>query len=323
MPSLQISRSINIDADPQTVFNRFRDFSTWSEWSPWLLADPNTQVQVSSNATDVGATYSWDGPIIGAGSMEHLDLAAPGEPGEQGTIQCKLRFTRPWASEADVRFVILPSDPSGRSTTVHWEMDSNLPFFLFWMKGIMKSLISMDYERGLKMAKELIESGKIESKTTTREAVAVPARRIVGLAAFAKLPDVGPATERAITTVKEKLSAAGLSTEGTWISIYDHLNLKTRDLRFTSGIEVSEDAAVPDGLVEKRIRPGDAIQATHVGRYDHLGNAWFAAHKAMQAGPYKQLKQPAYEVYENTPENAAPSDLVTHVYLPVKVKPTK
>lgn len=318
MPALKVSRSINIESDPQTVFDHFRDFKTWGTWSPWLLADPNTTVTVSENANEVGATYSWDGEIVGAGSMEHLELSSPEEHGNQGAIECMLRFTRPWKSEADVRFVMVPSDPSSRSTTVHWEMDSNLPFFLFWMKGMMQSLISMDYERGLKMAKELIESGHIESKTTANGSVDVQARRIIGVSSFAKLPEVGPAMEKVIAEAKQKLLAAGLSSEGQWVSVYDHLNLKTRDLRFTSGIEVSESTPVPSGMVEKQLGAGRAIHVTHVGRYDHLGNAWFTAHQVLQSGAHKQLKQAAYEVYENTPENAAPQDLVTHVYLPVK-----
>ncbi|MEL6105142.1 MAG: GyrI-like domain-containing protein [Planctomycetota bacterium] len=318
MPALNVSRSINIDSDPQTVFDRLRDFRTWGEWSPWLLADPKTTVTVSENADDVGAIYGWDGEIVGAGSMEHLGLSAPAEHGNQGSIQCKLRFTRPWKSEADVRFVIVPSDPSGKSTTVHWEMDSNLPFFLFWMKGMMQSLISMDYERGLKMAKELIESGRIESKTEAFGSVGVEPRRILGITSFAKLPAVGPAMEKVVVEAKQKLEAAGIPSDGQWVSVYDHLNLKTRDLRFTTGIEVSGSTPIPSGMVEKKINGGKAIHVTHVGRYDHLGNAWFTAHQVLQSGTHKKLKQAAYEVYENTPDNAAPEDLVTHVYLPVK-----
>jgi hypothetical protein len=40
-----------------------------------------------------------------------------------------------------------------------------MPWFLFWMISQMEVFIGMDYERGLKMLKEWIETGSILSTT--------------------------------------------------------------------------------------------------------------------------------------------------------------
>ena len=177
MPALKVSRSIQVDADPRTVYDCFRDFGTWEAWSPWLVADPEADVTVSENSSEVGATYHWDSEIVGAGSMEHEDLAPPGMRGKQGAIFSRLRIIRPWESESAVRFIILPNGTQQtHSTTVHWELDGRLPIFQFWIKGFMESAMAMDYDRGLRMAKELIESGKVDSKTTVHGVVNVPGR---------------------------------------------------------------------------------------------------------------------------------------------------
>ena len=42
-------------------------------------------------------------------------------------------------------------------------MKSQLPFFLFWMVKKMKVYIGMDYERGLKMLKDYLETGLVPS----------------------------------------------------------------------------------------------------------------------------------------------------------------
>jgi hypothetical protein len=42
-------------------------------------------------------------------------------------------------------------------------MDSKQPFFQFFLKGMMTSLIGMDYERGLRMLKDYVETGSVPS----------------------------------------------------------------------------------------------------------------------------------------------------------------
>lgn len=43
-------------------------------------------------------------------------------------------------------------------------MDGKLPYFMFFMVKMMKNWIGMDYERGLAMLKEFIETGEVISR---------------------------------------------------------------------------------------------------------------------------------------------------------------
>jgi len=53
----------------------------------------------------------------------------------------------------------------GDQTKVTWTMNGCVPIFLFFMIGMMKAWIGMDYERGLMMLKELAEKGKVDALT--------------------------------------------------------------------------------------------------------------------------------------------------------------
>ena len=72
-----------------------------------------------------------------------------------------LTFLKPWKSKAKVWFEL--KEGNDGVTTLHWLMDSGLPIFLFWMSKSMTALIGMDYERGLSMLKDYIETGSVPS----------------------------------------------------------------------------------------------------------------------------------------------------------------
>ena len=44
MPAIHISKSIEIAATPDVVFQSLLDFKQWRSWSPWLIAEPTCPV---------------------------------------------------------------------------------------------------------------------------------------------------------------------------------------------------------------------------------------------------------------------------------------
>lgn len=151
MPRYHVARTIRIDAPPARVFDLVSDFDTWTTWSPWLCADPEATVTVSQPSSAVGAVYTWQGELVGQGKVEHRRL----EPNR--LIAEELRFIKPFRSRADVNFEL---QPAGSGTEVTWHMYGSLPWFMFWMQSSLEAFIGMDYERGLKMLKELIETAR-------------------------------------------------------------------------------------------------------------------------------------------------------------------
>ncbi|MEZ6130043.1 MAG: SRPBCC family protein [Planctomycetaceae bacterium] len=309
MPKYTVQRSIVIRAPIETVFDTVVDYSTWTRWSPWLGIDRNAVVKVSDDPKSVHSVYHWNGDLVGHGEIEHFNLERP------TLIEDQIRFFKPFRSRSGVSFILRSVDDG---TQITWQMDGRLPWLLFWMQSNMEAYIGMDYERGLKMLAELIETGQVLSQTHVIGVEQTAAQDVYGVAGSCPTDDVGPAMSEAFAKVNSAFSSAGLSVDGRMLSIYHPCDLKKRQFHFTSGYSVNPDSPLPDGLVHCRLPPGRTLHIRHTGRYENLGNAWSGAH---QYARYKKLKlahRDAWEVYANSPDDTPLADLVTNIFLPLK-----
>jgi len=154
MPTFQVNKSIVINAPAAALRTSLMDFKQWPSWSPWLITEPKATVNFNAKQGQIGAAYDWHGDMTGVGEMR-LTKAS------DTTLEMDLTFLKPFKSSAKVGFDLIEK---GESTEVTWRMKSQLPFFMFWMVSKMKTFIGMDYERGLRMLKELVETGSVASK---------------------------------------------------------------------------------------------------------------------------------------------------------------
>lgn len=321
MPAFTVSRSTQIESDPETVFATVSDFATWQIWSPWLLTDRHAMVVLNGDPKKVGGGYSWDGPVVGAGEMEHAELSPPSFSEPHGKMLADLRFTRPWKSQARITVEVNKGKDAERRevTDVCWQMDGSLPFFMFWMKSMMVSVLSMDFDRGLRMLKELIEKGDVSSKTTVEGLTDTDAVDLIGLSGESTLQEIGCAMDAMITEIKKSMAEAGIATDGQWLSLYDDMCMKTQRVKFTCGMIRPGGAKTPPGLLARDIPSFKAMHVSHTGPYEHLGNAWATAYQNMRAQKHApNSKYPGLEYYLNLPEDTPAAELVTDVYVPVK-----
>ena len=198
-------------------------------------------------------------------------------------------------------------------------MDSSLPFFMFFMKSLMVSLIGMDFDRGLKMLKDYIETDSIASDVAIDGPTPVGSIRLAGLAAHTKLSEIEQSMGKVIDEVHSKLRDADIDTNGQWVSLYDDMNLKTQEMDYMTGMVLPTGTDAPRGLVERTVPSFEAMKVTHTGKYQHLGNAFFAAYQNARAAKRKvKRKRPALEIYRNSPDETPPEQLITELYLPLK-----
>ena len=309
MPAYHVEKSIEIKAPVDRVYEFVADYETWTSWSPWLGAEPDAKVIITGERCSVGSCYCWSGDIVGEGEIEHIQLS----PGK--SIRDEIRFVKPFKSQSRVSFEL---QPTGSDTTkITWAMDGKLPFFLFWMKSMMTTLIGMDYERGLKMLKEVIETGKVASHTDVRGLESVGPLNVAGVRKQCTMDTINEAMEGVFDEAKSRLEAAGISICGEVITVYHHVDLKAKTMDFTAGFVVSElkEAA---GISTWSLPVSRALAVGHRGSYDHLGNAWSAAYQVARYKKWKLSKQGTFEIYRNDPKQVEPAELLTDVYLPLR-----
>lgn len=185
--------------------------------------------------------YEWEGKRIGSGNMritaEHPD----------SVIEYDLTFLTPWKSTAKVRFEL---ESLGDTTRAVWLMESSLPFFMFWMKKTMETLIGMDFERGLNMLKEYVEDGAIKSKLEFIGKGSYPGCQYIGISTSGAIADVGKLMTNDFEKLWNYLGKNKDNIAGESFSIYHKWEMVKQKVSYTAGIPLQK---VPDNLPEGMI----------------------------------------------------------------------
>jgi effector-binding domain-containing protein len=303
-----IHREIIIDADIKKVFIQIKDFKHWCKWSPWSICEPDHKVRLSGNAGEEGHSMQWNGKIIGSGeiNIEKVDAHK---------IEYDLQFFKPWKSSAKSQ---LKLEKLTNKTKVTWSMKSSMPFYLFWMIGMMKSWIEMDYDRGLMMLKELSEKGKIKAKTTNEGLSTFGGFSYVGLINESSMADMPKKMGTDFKKILKMLQSNG-KTAKHWITIYTNTDMKGKTFKWISACssEDLQDIDLGADFITGDIKEQKMLKIHHAGSYRFLGNAWAMGMMYLRGKKLKQNAKP-FEYYINSPMETGEDDLKTNIYFPVK-----
>ena len=149
--TFQVTRSLDIEAPPETIFAILTDFRRSIEWSPYEKKDPDMKRIYAGAEKGKGAVYEWDGDSnAGAGRMEIVE-ATPAQ-----SVTLKLDFIRPLEGSNTVEYKL---QPKGAATQVSWDMHGPMPFIskVICVFVDLDTMIGKDFETGLANLKTLAE----------------------------------------------------------------------------------------------------------------------------------------------------------------------
>lgn len=309
MPTYHVERSIVIDKPLETVQNSLRDFKQWSKWSPWLIMEPDATLTYSDRQGQVGATYGWSGILIGSGSMELAEV-------HDDALEMQLNFVKPFKSKAGVGFAL---EELNGGTKVTWKMDGHLPFFMFWMTNKMKTFIGMDYERGLRMLKEYLETGKVASYVFIEGILPLEEQHYIGIPRTCAFEELGEVMKQDYEALYHFMQENNISTDRVPFTIYNTFDMFNRTSQYIACIPVEEEYKIKEKWVRGTLQTHKALKTMHKGNYMHLGNAWMTAMNFARLNKIKVQKSTmGYEFYLNDPQETPVDELVTEIYLPLK-----
>jgi carbon monoxide dehydrogenase subunit G len=147
-----VSRSISIDAPPETVFAQVNDLHKWQEWSPWAKLDPSAKIDYEGPMAGVGAAFAWTGNCqVGQGRMAITE----NRPNEQ--ILFKIEFAKPMKATNTAEFIFRPD---GQQTVVKWTMFGKKNFICKAMGLAVNcdKMIGTQFEKGLADMKLLAQA---------------------------------------------------------------------------------------------------------------------------------------------------------------------
>ena len=252
---------------------------------------------------------SWNGNIIGSGvnTLERI---------EGTTLHYNLEFIKPFKSKAKTTFVFEEKDGG---TDVTWTMDSSMPFFLFFMVPTMKNWIGMDYNRGLKMLKEMAEKGRVSASTTNNGIVEIKGFSYVCIQRTVHIDACGDYMPKDFNKIVEDIVVKRGKSPQNWVSLYTKMDMKSMMMTYIAAVSDEDLQGVDLGseYVKGRIDAGRALEIKHDGPYDFIGNAWSMGMMNMRAKKMKQKGVP-FEQYWNSPLEVKPEELKSSVFFPLK-----
>ena len=305
----QISRSTVIDADIASVRSLITDFNQWNRWSPWTIAEPDCKISVEGYDGEPGHMMCWDGEIIGSGTNTLVEL-------DDSILRYDLVFLKPFKSKAAVSFEL---ERSGDSTKVTWNMDSSMPFFLFFMVNMMKALIEMDYDRGLRMLKEIAEKGEVKAVTKNEGRRSFDGFSYVGIKRRVRIDEMKKHMPKDFEKiVQDVVKDAGKGAKH-WLSLYPKFHAKTREMTYIAAVSDEQLEGVDLGpeYVRGELKSGDVLEISHQGSFDFIGNAWSMGMMYVRAKKMKQRGIP-FEYYHNNPLETPEEDVRASVFFQVK-----
>ncbi|MEO0509677.1 MAG: SRPBCC family protein [Verrucomicrobiota bacterium] len=307
MPKLLIERSLTIPAPLEQVYALVRDFQHWPEWSPWLIAEPEAKTAFAAD----GRSYTWNGEVTGSGRMELI------EEDDKRSINYRLTITKPWKSKSDVRFVF---SPEGTGTRVLWRMDGTLPFFMFFLKGMMESLVGMDYDRGLNMLSDLASLGRVPSHLEFMPDQKYSGCQYIGLKRSTTIKEMPNQMEADFKRLFQCTEDSKLTPTAPPFSIYSKWKLSKGLVEYTVGLPLEQlPASMPDNLISGKLPACKAYAVRHTGPYRHLGNAWSAGMLHGRAKVFSASKACfPFEVYDTQADHEPESEIQTTIYFPAR-----
>jgi len=309
MPAYHVERSIVIEKPIKEVRDSLKNYKEWARWSPWLIMEPDATVTYSDRQGQVGATHGWSGVLVGAGGMELMEV-------HDDALKMQINFVKPFKSQADIGFKL---EEQGDTTHVTWYMDGYLPFFMFWMTTKMKTYIAMDYERGLLMLKEYMETGSVASYVHIEGRFLMKEQKYIGIPRTCTLNELAVVMQKDFEDLSAFMETHSLSLDRIPFTIYNTFDMFKGESSYIACMPIEEEVHIEGGWVRGNIESQDALKTMHKGRYLHLGNGWMTAMNFARINKMKILKSPVgYEFYPNSPYDTPAEELVTEIFIPLR-----
>ena len=232
---------------------------------------------------------------------------------ENRGIHYTLTFLKPWRAISPVSFLL---DSSSEGVRVTWTMEGSVPFFLFFLKNMMGAMVGMDYERGLLMLKDYVETGSVPSKLDFAGVVQESACDYVGIRTECSIKDIGEAMKADFENLAAQFGPEAMAKS---FSIYHKWDMVKGVCEYTAGCALETvPESLPNGFFTDTFPQCEAYKVVHTGSYRHLGNAWSAGMMHGRAKVYKQSKKlHPFETYGNSPKDTPENELITNIHFPV------
>jgi hypothetical protein len=162
----RVERSVTVNAPPAPIYARVNTLARWPEWAAWNKEmDPKVVYTHTGPAAGVGASWAWDGPIMGKGAM----TITRSEPDAGVWIDEKIE-----SDEVNAKGSITWRYDNGQ-THVTWVDEGTLPPVIGgYAVGMIETMLGQHFQTGLDHLKAAAEA-EVAAQAKAEQAPVAPA----------------------------------------------------------------------------------------------------------------------------------------------------
>ena len=310
---VHVERSIEVDANPSTVFTVLNSYKLFNQWSPWHERDPSTEYEYSGPRSGVEAGMTWKSEQrdVGAGRQKIVESEAY----DHITVQLNFEGQGDATASYEIEAV-------NGGAEITWTLDTEFGYNLVGRYfGLMfDKWVGADYEKGLGNLKRLVEDLPDQDFSDTDP-------QILDVEAV-DVAYVSGSTSDNPTAIAAALAIAYLEV-GAFMELNDlrRSGPPRAVSRAREDGSYDFDAAIPisasiGGSADSKVSlsttyAGTAARGTHVGPYQMLSSTHEKVAAFVAASGLEQNGDP-WQEYITDPGTTTPDKLITHVYIPVR-----
>lgn len=310
--SFEVTRTRNIKAPQEVLYNKIIDFETWKDWSSWIEADPEMKLTFPEKHEGVGGSYSWEDKD-GVGTMTTV-AANP-----HNSITQEMQIAE--FPKSDVSWK-LESKEDG-STDVTWSISGkNLPFgfkLVSTLMGGMEKLIGPNYERSLEKLDSITQKDMKRFEVTINGITEYGGGYYLYKTTNANSQNISTKMGENFGAIMMFMGKNGIKQSGMPLTVYN--DMSSADVIMSNGIPVKEKITLPEGSdVSINFIPNiKVLKTTLKGNYTNLSKAWEETMAYLVKNNLEQSEEKPFEIYTTDPGNYPnPADWVTEIYIPIK-----
>ena len=308
----RVSQTVTINHSKEEIGRIVHQLQTWESWSPWLNSG------VTPNTVHQGCNLTWQHILAGEVLLTNMEH----KKGTQtDTIVQTLNFGKPFECSTLLQWQICQVDST--TSTVQLTMAGSLPFQYRYLARRMETILFMDLDRSMKLLKDYVENGVINSKITIEGISQQPDRYLIGLKNRCTSQALDSAMHETFVELTRLLELNNIPITQTLSCYYDFGINANKQCEFMCAAitpEPIKKAEIPTALVSGKIKGSKTLKINYTGDYKHLGNAWVTGLTYIRAKGLKVRRRiPPYEIYIHTDANSsAPQEWKTELYIPLR-----
>lgn len=311
----EFNRSRTIQAPVSVLFKKVNDFKNWPQFSPWLEQEPNANLTYGETTSGMGANYSWEGAVLGEGSMETLTV------NDNSSISQHISFVKPYKSESDIYWKF---EPSEEGTKVTWGMKGEQDFMTKMytvFAGSIEKNTAPDFDRGLFKLDSVVTADMRKYSITVNGITQHGGGYYLYNTTSCKLDDVENNIKEMLPKVTDFLNKNNIKPAGAQFVEYIKWDEANNAAIISCCVPTTEKIVTTDNnILTGQLLPFKAVKTTLKGNYSNLKEAWDKAKRYIPENGLEFAENgPLLEVYTTDPANHPnPADWVTEIYIAVK-----